>query len=41
MECDNTQVVRRLNKQQQIDEEESEENGQCLIDIKSNEGPKQ
>ena len=37
MECDNTQVVRRLNKEQQIDEEESEENDQCLIDIKSNE----
>ena len=37
MEFDDTQIVRRLSKQQGIDEEESEENNQCLISIKSNE----
>ena len=37
MEFDDTQTVRKLSKQQEIDEEESEENDQCLVNIKTNE----
>ena len=36
MEFDNIKTVRKLSKQQEIDEEESEENDQCLIDINTN-----
>ena len=37
MEFDNTQTVGKLSKQQEIDEEDSDENGQCLVNIKTNE----
>ena len=37
MEFDNTQTFGKLSKQQEIDEEDSDENGQCLVNIKTNE----